>query len=252
MKFHTILFFVFFIHCFLIFHLDAFHKQNKLNSNFKNIKPMKVVFKKITLEKKKIIKRRKKGIVLRDLSYSFKQSSIENSRYTKGDLSQFSVMNEVFSKLENNVEYPSFLKELKRTGIVKATIYFNKNGKYLETNTAFSGPSFLKVNIAKALRNSFKTNLLSISKNSKGLYFDCYFDFRLITNKYEAKKSELLSDYLYFYRSGYGGERGVDYINKSLTSTLNIFSLLTLIPDTKNQKQALMRKVEEYKRDSAW
>lgn len=233
--------------------LVSFRSPRKSTTNKfpnKNL-PLKIIFKSRSKEKNKLT-HEYRNIKLNDLAYSLSNTSAINSGYQKAIASKSSEMSEVYNKIKDNLAYPQFIKKLNISGVIKASLYFNKNGKYLENVSRFDGNNFLKVTVSRSIRKSFQYKLLSKKQNGKGLYVECFFDFRLVTDSHETIKSKLYSNYLYFYKSGYGGERGIDYFNKTVSSISNIFSLLKYLPSSKKNKQIGKRKVEDYKRDPAW
>jgi len=186
------------------------------------------------------------------LRYKPSKDNALQPSFKHADASKNSRVYEVFERIEESLTYPRVFKSSKFTGTVKAKIYFNSKGHYLEDISHFEGMNYLKVLVAQTIRKAFHEKIMQKNRDRDGFYVTCFFDFRLVTNTNKVRESSVSSKFLYFYRQGYGGERGIDYLNKTASGIFNTLSLLEYLPKSKNLKMKNNRKLEKYRRDSAW
>lgn len=177
---------------------------------------------------------------------SFNPSSGSNN---KGPASSRMNLHELISSA---ITYPSILAELNQHGFIKAKIYIDGSGKYIEKFSVIHGNSnFLKVHVRKILRKALG-NPIQI----KSGHYEMSFEF-ILTTGLEDNNTGFNDKDLYFRITTYGGEKIIDEVNKGtlkfLESYTNFLSLLEYLP-ANQRKQNLNRTnfLNTYKSDPYW
>lgn len=232
-----------------------FLEDQKVHLETKDLKIKKIKLSFTPREKKSKTKnnnKKRNNIKFDMLRYKPSKDTVLGAAFKHADASKNSRVYEVFERIEERLTYPSVFKSSKLTGTVKAKIYFNSKGHYLEDISHFEGINYLKVLVAQTVRKAFQKRIMQRNRDRDGFYVTCFFDFRLVTNTNKVRESSISSKFLYFYRQGFGGERGIDYLNKTASGVFNTLSLLEYLPKSKNLKMKNNRELEKYRRDSAW
>ena len=172
--------------------------------------------------------------------------------YQAGDGSETNALGEIYDRIERTTTYPSLLQKINQTGVIKANLYFNTKGEYVESKSSFDGTNFLKVSVARDLRRAFSSKLITMKYAKKHLLIKCFFKFRLSALSNTLDQSQVTTKYLYFYREGSNGTRTQDKWATAAKGVFNWLTLIKLLPDSKLTKVNMKHKLEQYKKDIAW
>ena len=187
------------------------------------------------------------------------------SFYKSTGSNQPNILDKVYQQIDQNLNYPALFIQEEIQGMVNVTIFFSKDGHYLEGQTRYSSNSnFLKVHVARCFRKSFHVNSLALKKilvEQKIKSLNALFIFHLSTGL-PPKVGNISNEKMVFSRHAYGGSKGIDKFNKKFFKTLgaitNILSLLELRPEGwRSDKERVKRMLRQYqwqnyKNDSAW
>jgi len=232
------------------------NKKSKIQISFiRSIKQSKV-------KSKNNIKRIPKIKSLSELGYKYSSSNKILKRGVFGDrlnsIQPGSIYSEIYSKINQHLNYPKELINHNIKGIVNVRLSFSSSGNYLESQTQIlSYSKYLKVHVARVLRKAFKYKVKLKSKRNINT-LDSIFKFNLTTGIAKSNSSKAL----YFIRTAYGGNSPIDKINKGVNNIIshasNWLLFLQYRPDFLKTDKELMRKefnksiLRNYKNDPAW
>ena len=168
---------------------------------------------------------------------------------------------EVFSKIDERLNYPRELMIHNQQGIVNVRIFFDQKGNYQEKNSKFeTNNNYLKVHVARILRAALKSPRKPNQYTQGSVYTaKATFYFHLSTGLDPEGENTVTSDKLSFYRHGYGGDTIYDKIHQNAPSLPNLLATLYkhrpkfLKSERTLVKEYLNGKIfEDYKNDPAW
>lgn len=253
MNFFSVLLYILTLHLIIFIPFLEVNNDQKIQKEDKSFRVKKIRLSFSPKKKSpKLKSKNREKVQFNMLRYTPSKDTELGPGFTQADASKSSEVYEIFKRIEERLTYPDILKSSKFTGIVKAKIYFNSKGQYLENVSRFEGMNYLKVLVAQTIREAFQQRIMQKNKDRDGFYVTCFFDFRLVTNMNKVRESGVSSKFLYFYKQGLGGERGMDYLNKTASGVFNTLSLLQYLPKSKSLKMKNERELEKYRRDSAW
>lgn len=224
-------------------------------------KQVRVTFKKA---KQKILKRIPKVRVKRTSHHRLKSFSklrpkyqLEERNGPAENLQNESIALTLQQQINHYINYPLELSKLGMKGAVKARLYFDSNGRFLEKHSRADGDNpFLKVHTLRRLRKAL-LNRKFHGKHKRPYYLNLTVRYQLTTKQGLLPASYLTQDNsLVINRHRYGVSTGADAIvysaGKLITHISNIFSLLEYLPDSRAKKLKMKMYLENLKKDEAW